>query len=236
MFDSIFGFILMLLGLQTPPMVKGDSTIATASAVTATTSASATAASASAKTKERKAVLVKRMENIVKQKEAFLAAIQTKRETVEAKHAEREDAFLAKIAAFKDDEKTVIIQRVEKNLTTVNMNRTTVMSNHLSTMASILGRMSEKASTTDKDTTGVMNLIAEAETKVTEAMASVTAQTTKTYTITITNGEKNLKADATLARKTLETDLKAAQNKVGVARESIRTAAKELGKLFGETL
>lgn len=241
MFDSFIGFILMILGLQTPPMVKGETTTATMSATTATASSTASSStglssSAQAKLTERRNTLVKRIASSKKLKDAFLAEMIAKRASASANRAEKHDRFMTKLAEMKDEKKKVIAERVENNLTTVNTNRTTAMGNHLTTMSAILGRISEKAEKTEKDTTKLLTLIADAEKKISEAMTAVSAQAAKTYSITITQGETNLKSDATSIRIALSDDLKAVHEKVKAARVSVLAAIKELGSLLGESL
>lgn len=240
MLDSLLGAILLFLGFQTPPMVKGETTTASMSATTATNSANASASGklsqAQVKAKERSQALEKRRESVMAQKDAFLKNLELKRQSAVKTQTEKKEKFLSKLESVKDDGKRVIIERVEGNLTTVNTNRMTALATQLTTMNAVLARISEKGMTTEADTTKLVSLVADAEKKIGEAQAAVETQAAKTYSISISSGDKNLKADATAIRIALSDDLKTVQSRVKAAREAVRTAVKELGNVFGETI
>lgn len=152
------------------------------------------------------------------------ANIQQKIEDRKEKVASRSAALRAKFKSFKDQKKAEIADRVETNLNKVNQNRTAEMARNLNKMSDILGRLSSKS--TDPS-------ISSASAAIVTAKTAVTAQSQKTYEISV-KSEGKVKTDALTVRTQLATDLKAVHQQVVTARQAVANAIKITNQSRGD--
>lgn len=209
MFNYLLSFVLLGLGIQSPvtnPNVKGVSTVAI------TTDHIATAPGTWAGGP------------------AFQLKIQENRQTAAAQIQAAREVFQAKLASIKDTKKRTVVENVQNRMTEINTNRTDVMTKQLTIMSDILDRVSSKAAdlaSGGKDISQVTAAVAAARTAIAEAQESVAAQAGKVYSITIST-ESTLRNNVLTTRKSLETDVLGAYQKIVAARRAVYNAIKAL--------
>lgn len=154
------------------------------------------------------------------------ALIQQKVDTTKEKFASRAAALKTKLQAFKDQQKAIIVERLNTNLNTINQNQIKQMQKHLNTITSILDKLAARVNrgTEDiKDPEAAMTAITLARTSIATASAAVTAQTQKDYTIVVTS-EARVKIDAKRQRDQLHADMLALRKIVIDAKQQVANA------------
>jgi len=214
MLEHLFAVLLFLFGFQSGN-VKGEST---PSAMVSSSSASMSAKVKKPVNKQVKLLNVQELERAFSlRKEATLAKLQSDRQ-----------ALIASLVTVKNEEKKQIVQYLQEELNAVNARRTNTQLDHIKLMNTALVELSTQLTqyTTDtgKDGSTVTTKLDQAKQALSDASTSVTDQAGKTYTITITNGDTNIKNDVKKVRKQLEDDLKKVQDGITKARKSLGDA------------
>ena len=124
---------------------------------------------------------------------------------------DRRVEFKEKLAKIKDEKKRLVVEKLDTRFNEVNAKRTAQMTKHLNKMTEILGKVSGDVSS--------------ASAAIKTAQDAVTAQSEKTYVITISS-EANLKIDVGKVRSQLEADLKSVNELVIAARKAVQVLLK----------
>lgn len=165
--------------------------------------------------------------DLIKEKvETRKEVTQTKQTTIQnlkEQMATREAALKLKLKAFRDKKKATVAERVSTNLNNINAQRTAQMTKTLSTMSSILTRLETRvnSATPDiKDPAAAKLAIANAKAAIASAQSSVTTQSQKDYTLTISS-ETKAKQEAQTTRDQLQSDLKTTRATVIAAKQAV---------------
>lgn len=140
--------------------------------------------------------------------------------------ASRTAALKTKLQAFKNQQKAIIVERLNTNLNVINQNQVKQLQKHLNTMTSILDRLTARVNqgTEDiKDPEAAMTAITSARISIATASAAVSAQTQKDFTIAVTL-ETRIRADAKKQRDNLHTDLLEIRKMVVDAKQQVANA------------
>lgn len=124
---------------------------------------------------------------------------------------ERRAIFKDNLKKIKDEKKKLIVEKLDVRFNEVNAKRTAQMTTHLDKMSEIL--------------TKVTGDTASASLAIQTARDAVTAQSEKTYVVTISS-EANLKMDVGKVRSQLEADLKSVNELVIAARKAVQAVLK----------
>lgn len=146
--------------------------------------------------------------------------------SVRDRMASRAAELSKKLAKFKDKVKAKRVENINANLNNINSRRTSQMQAVLQKIANILERIKTKTqdgASAGKDVTAINAGISNLEKEWAEADAAVKAQADKDYSIVV-NTESTVKADASLARDSLRTDLQATHNQVVEAKQALAKA------------
>lgn len=142
--------------------------------------------------------------------------------------ASREALLKGRLDKFKDQTLATIAGRVSGNLNSINKNRTDEMIKHLDTLSTILGKVSQRATSTASASASVQSSIASASAAITTARNTVNAQSQVDYTISATS-ETGIKGEVQADRNKLLKDLNAARTAVLDARQAVINAIKAVG-------
>jgi len=238
MLEQILGYILYFLGLRslnTPPTVRGDSTVSASLSTSSATLSTVSSEFLQKKVRERKINWNKKM-NRADLKKQFEEMMKTRRSEADKQMKELRAKLKADLAKIKDAKKRTLAEMLATELPKINTKRTDAWKTQLNQMTDTLKKMEEKGAATGKNTTALTTAIKNAEQTIAGAMNAVIAQSGKLYTITITNGEASMSANVQTSLKTLQNDLKPVEDTVKTARESVRLAIRELAKLTGESM
>ena len=166
-------------------------------------------------------------------REEFRKTVETKRGEVKTLIETKRAELKVKLQVIKDEKKRSTVEKVDDRLDAINAKHVAVYSKALEQLDGVLARIisrADKATAAGTDTALVKTTVTAAEKSILDARAAVTAQTLKTYTITVTS-EAELKASLETAKQALRTDLTAVQTKVKEAREAVHTAATTLAQI-----
>ena len=194
------------------------------------------AVSVSAQTTAREQFIQKRQEaeQMIQQKRLELkGAIEAKRTELRDKIKAKKEELKVQLQKIKDERKKQVVERVDARIDALNERMTGHYLKVLEQIEDVLGRVSsraDKAAVNGADITAVKVVIAKAQTAITSARATATAQAGKTYQITIT-GDNNLRTDVGHARQALHVDLTTVREAVRVAHMAVRDAAVFLAKI-----
>lgn len=161
---------------------------------------------------------------LLTQKADFLAA-QTQFRT--QLQAERQ-TFKANLDKIKDQHKVLIVTDVNDRIASVSAERTETMHEALTTMTTILGAIQTQAETAKnagKDTTQLDQAISTAQDTIATADASVTAEASKVYPITITS-DTTLRQTVGTTVDQFKTDITSVYEQVVAARQAVLEAAR----------
>lgn len=137
------------------------------------------------------------------------------------------EAFRAKIATLRDEQKKVKAESIDVKLAAANQNKTDQMGKALVKLQEILNRLIDKANTAKtagSDTTEVETAITAAKAAIATAEAALVAQKAKTYTATITD-EASLGKSFSTTFTQLRTDLNAVHETIKSAKKAVRDVA-----------
>lgn len=149
----------------------------------------------------------------------------------------RKQAFLEKIAAFKDLKKKALVEKIDTKAGEINNNRTAQMSQALVKMNAILNDLTNKstlAKEQGQDTTKLNTAITTAQAAIKTAEAAVATQVAKEYIPSITT-ETTLKTTVGATIRALQTDLRNTHAAVASAKQKVILAVVELKKLSSES-
>jgi len=223
MLDQLFGALLFLFGFSGNGSVRGEST----------PSASATPSATAESNKNIKSVKLVTPINI--------ATLQAK---FEEKHAQAVTAMEAKRASFsaslqimKDEKKRAIVESIQNQFAKMNEDQTALLMGRLKKLSTGVEEMQKVAEEFEKesgkDLSSVASSLSLANTAITDAIAAVTAQAEKTYSISVTS-EANAKNDVGKVRKQIASDLKKVRDSVQNARKKVGDAFKALKTAIGK--
>lgn len=143
--------------------------------------------------------------------------------TMKEKLASKTAALKTKLAAFKDQKKASIAERVNTKLNALNQNQTTQMQKHLDTMTSILDKLETRVNNSSpdiKNPVAAKSAITSARYVIATASAAVSAQAQKDYTIQATS-ETRIKTEAQTQRDKLHTDFLTLRKTVIDAKQAV---------------
>jgi len=166
-------------------------------------------------------------------KEALKTIIETKREEAEKAISAKKDELKTALNKFKDERKKQSVEKVSASLNEVNknaVNRFTNNINELDRAVVNITTRAEKAKVNGKDVTNVMTALQNAQLAIVAARDMVIAQSTKVYSVAVSS-EVKVADDLKKSRDLLNTDLKAVQDKIKAAHDSIWVALSELQKI-----
>lgn len=145
---------------------------------------------------------------------------------IEDKIASKEAMLRIKLQSFRDQKKATAAARVSTNLTRINQNQATHMQRLLDLMSGILDKLEARVNqgTPDiKNPSAARTAIASSRATIATAIASVTAQAQKDYTIQVTF-ESRIGIDAKTQRDNLHTDILTIRKVVINAKQSVADA------------
>ena len=146
------------------------------------------------------------------------------------------EEFRQKLALIKDGRKKKIVENLSTKIPAMNKHATNRMTEVLTRLQKRLDMLLEKitkAKSEGKDTTSAESAYSKANTDLTAAIAAVSAQSAKTYSITLTT-EDALRLAIGPVIKQLRANLKLTHSSVVTALKSIKSAEKEVRKLLPE--
>lgn len=150
--------------------------------------------------------------------------MQTKREEVKAK-----------VTAMRDVRKKQVVERVQSKISDINTRRTDHFLKVLERLSTILDKIqsrTEKAKAEGKNVTSIESAIASARTAISSAESTVNTQKAKTYQITVTD-DTTARNDVGATAKQLESDIRAVQDTVQVARQAVQNVFQQIKTIVG---
>lgn len=153
-------------------------------------------------------------------------SIQASPTTVRDKIATKGAQLKEKLLKFRDQRKAKLAEKINDNLNKINERRTNQMMDHVSRLSNILSRLEERVNSAEangRDMNSANTAIADANSKIASAEASVSAQKLKDYTIEATS-EATIKADSAAMRNKLHSDLQSVHNLIVIARQAVANA------------
>ena len=169
------------------------------------------------------------------ERNAFLDSIKTRMEQSGSEREAQMKKFKDKVTTFKDQMKKTKVEEIQAKITSFVTKRISVMTTNLAKMMDLVGlnktQVIEKAN--GKDTNSFDTAAAAALTAINTAKDKVTELSSKQYVVTV-NSESTVKTDVETVRKSIETDLKAANELIKNARITVSKMITERAKLLGE--
>jgi hypothetical protein len=148
------------------------------------------------------------------------------------------EEFKMKISQISDARKKQLIERIDKNISSINTRSTSVMSNSLTRMTNILDNVKTKEATlpSGSNTSALDASIVTATNAITAANLAVTTQSQKQYAATITDASNSaaLKTPIMQMYSQFKTDITATYKTVLAAKLAVAKTVTELYKLIGE--
>lgn len=224
MVDQIVGLLLLGLGVKNPyvsslPAVKGDETVATATAVRATT---VNAVRVSAR-------------DLVNDQQTFISSLSAARSASQSEWLKAQSQFTTKLNTIADARKRALLQKLNTNCQAINQKRTDAMTVMLTKLSQILANVVNRAATVKADVSSVDSAVAAAKSAITDAQTAVSAQAAKQCVLTFAS-ERSMKADVGKVISNLQSELRAVQKKVTDARTAVGNAIRALAAVSGESL
>jgi DNA-binding PucR family transcriptional regulator len=143
------------------------------------------------------------------------------------------ERLLERLQQVKDQRKQQIVLRLDERFGKLNNTLTTHFNDVLGKLEKVLERIgtrADKAQSRGLNVSAVRTAIADAQKAIADAKTAVSAQTAKTYPITITT-ENKLREDVKKVRQSLFNDLRAARAAVVAARDAVHKAAVTLAQI-----
>lgn len=184
---------------------------------------------------ERKETMELRRENIASKQAVIKEKVEERIELRKEKVASREAAFKQKIEQFKDKKKAELASKINENINLINQRRTEQMMMNLAKMSEVLEKLEGKVAeglANGQNVSDAQTAISTSKTLIDDAKNAVNTQSQQDYTIVVST-ELKIKQDATTIRTKLQTDLKAAQDKIVIARQSAANAVSISVSLLG---
>lgn len=163
------------------------------------------------------------------------ARVAEKQAEVKERREERRELLVSKLKKVKDQRKATVVQRVDGNLVKINEQKTAQLSQHLEKMSEMLRKIESRlnqAAANGKNVSEAQVAIASASAAITKAEELVVAQSSKSYTISISS-ESALKSNVVTTRDSLHQDLQAVHQLVVEARHTLALALSSVAKLGG---
>lgn len=171
------------------------------------------------------------------ERQTFLQNIQQIRQNTETQLKAQREAFQEKLATIKDTRRKILVDQIQTKLSSASANRTNAMSENLQKLSTILENIQNRANeakANGKDTTAVDAAVVKAQAAIQKAQTAVTAQSGKTYIITITaTSSAGLKAGVGIKTKEFRTDLTATYQLMVAAKQAVAQAHMTLAKIIG---
>ena len=165
---------------------------------------------------------------------ALKEQIRDERVKLQEKLKSEHENLKERLKGIRDEAKKNMVEKIDSSLLKLNERKTNQWTAALEKLESVLKRVlerAEKAKAGGKDITSVTSASGAASTAIAAAKDAVLAQSQKIYTLQITD-EQGLKNAVRAAREILNSDLKAVQEKVKVARDAVHNTATTLAKLM----
>jgi hypothetical protein len=162
--------------------------------------------------------------------EELKAAREAKREEIKANVQARREEIKANIQAMRDARKQKVVERVQERLGNVNDLRTEHFNRVLERLSTVLDKIAsrtEKAKADGKNVASIESAIASARTAIATAQAAVDAQKARAYQITVTD-DNTAKGEVETVIKQLHTDLRATQDAVAAARQTVQNVFQQI--------
>jgi hypothetical protein len=156
------------------------------------------------------------LEKAREQRKKVEEAAKKRREEIKAKVESKREELKEKLESIKDENKKKIVEHLGEMMASKNEKWTSHWNTVLTRLTEILAKVEERGGD-----------VALAKAAITEAQAAVTAQSAKTYTISVTT-EAKLREDVSPTATQFKADLKATQEKVKDAREAVHAAFKSI--------
>lgn len=149
--------------------------------------------------------------------------------------ASREAEFKANLQKIKDTRKQTIVSNISdriSNRNTLWVSHWNIVTKRLSTILDKIESRATEASTKGKDITSVTSAVASARTAIASAQSAIDTQSTKTYSIDLSN-ESNLGQSVRTTITTFQSDVKSVISQLNVARKAVQSAFVALKTVVG---
>lgn len=197
---ALAGFLLLFgIHIDTPPMVRGEATASSQSALTTIRTVN--------KTMEAR-------------RQQFTKDMAKKAEDVAKKNQENIQSFTKKLASIQDENKKATAITIAGKFAVIHTNRMLVWERHLTTMSMIVETIGQRIEAGGNASVAFSSSVSAAEKAIDEAMTAVTAQAGKTYVISV-SGETKLQSDAEKTRQSLALDISSIQKKMDTAKTAV---------------
>lgn len=146
---------------------------------------------------------------------------------------QKREEFKVQMKGLRDQRKKLIVERVDKRLTTINHNAVQRMNESITKLEALLEKFSAQTTKLKLDgqnTTEVDAAITKAESSIQSAKDAVAAQDAKEYAADLTD-EQRLKISYGETMSLLRKDLKVVHDTVKTAKQSVIDVARALAKL-----
>jgi hypothetical protein len=152
---------------------------------------------------------------------------------------ERNASFSAqlklKLRGFKDQQKAVVVEKINNMLGLINQNRTDQMMKRLDYMTNILNMVQERydtATASGKINTSYQASLDQVRTSITQSQALVTTQAEKNYTIKIAS-ESAVRLDVQTTKNQLQNDLQNTEGTVMATKNLLMQTIHTISQAFG---
>lgn len=171
------------------------------------------------------------------EKAAFIDSMKAKIEQSSAQREEKLTALKAKMSTFKDQAKKTKVEDLQTRITSFVTKRISTMTLQITKMTDIVAlnktQVTEKAS--GKDSTAFNAASSAALTAINTAKDKLSELSSKQYVVIVTS-ESTVKNDVETVRKTIDADMKSAQELMKNARVAVSKMITERAKLLGEPI
>lgn len=173
------------------------------------------------------------LKNVLEKRKEFELKKEELKTEMKTKKDEARETLNKTLGVIKDEKKKASIENIANIIDNTNKNTSTRFTNSVNSIENVLVSVksrSEKVKVGGTDISAVLVDIAAAENLIAEARTAISVQSAKVYTIDITDPAK-AKEIMKATRNTFYTDIKAVQEKVKIARDSIKKIADGLKKI-----
>jgi hypothetical protein len=168
-------------------------------------------------------------------REEYKKEIEIKKEEVKVKIAEMKTSFKESLLKVKDENKKISAEKIVNTIQSLNTKLTTQLFDKINQIENVLisieSRIS-KAETNGIDTSSIKTEIDSAKASIVKARESVSLQSQKVYSTTITS-EAKLKTEIKALRDTFKNDMKTTSDIVRASHVSVKTVSTTLAKING---
>lgn len=167
---------------------------------------------------------------ILKSREEFKAQMETRKVELQAKIDVKREELKKKLAGIKNEKKIALSLNINDKFQALNKKAVERLAESVDRQEDAVKRLKERMSNpafSSQNNSSVSVQIANAETKIAEVRAKLTAQSAKVYTVNVTT-EAALKANTEAQRLALRSDIDVLHDSIKDVSELIRSAAKDL--------